>query len=147
MKRIFDYLDYREFLRDYYEEKKSENSYLLWYLGYHLHLDPEFLRKVIEGRSHLPEKTLPLIKSFFKLTKQESRYLRVLFWYSNAETFDEVTRLYKKLKRTQECSLRAFTRLKLPLSQRHPYPVMQTSFQSRWEHALAGSTFGQYFYR
>jgi uncharacterized protein (TIGR02147 family) len=95
MKRICEYLDYRGFLRDYYEEKKSENSYLLWYLGYHPHNDPDFLRKVIEGRFHLAEKTLPLICSFFKFTEQKSHYLVTLFRYNNAETFNEITRLLK----------------------------------------------------
>ena len=44
MKKIFEYLDYQEYLRDFYASHKQENPYFSYrYMGRRLSLDPGFL--------------------------------------------------------------------------------------------------------
>ncbi len=49
MLSIFDYLDYRIFLKDFYEKKKNENSFYSYrYMGNKVGVDPGNIVKIFQ---------------------------------------------------------------------------------------------------
>lgn len=78
MKRLFEYDNYQIFLNDFYNDKKRDNPYVLWYLGYHTKLDPSFLKCVLEGKEHLHDFSINAVCTYFKFSKLESGYFRFL---------------------------------------------------------------------
>ena len=123
MKRIFDYFDYQEFLRDYYEDKKRTNPYMSYrFLGQHLKLDPGFLLKVLQEKLHLSDRALPAICSFFKFSEQESRYFEMLLNYNKAKTPSDIKMYFEKLTSLRETRAR-------------PVEESQFEFYQKWYHS------------
>jgi uncharacterized protein (TIGR02147 family) len=123
MKTLFEYFDYQEYLRDFYEEKKRENSYISYrYLGNRMALDAGFLLKVIQGKLHLAEKSVPRICKFFNFTAQQAEYFRILIHYSKAKTNSEIKLYFEKL-------------LSLRDSKARPLQESQYAFYQKWYHS------------
>jgi uncharacterized protein (TIGR02147 family) len=52
---LFEYVDYRQYLRDVYEARKGENPlYSFQMMGNRLGMDPSYVAKVLAGQRHLP---------------------------------------------------------------------------------------------
>ncbi|MBN1759136.1 MAG: TIGR02147 family protein [Chitinispirillaceae bacterium] len=123
MKRLFEYFDYQEYLRDYYEEKKRDNPFMSYrYLGNHLRLDPGFLLKVLQGKLHLSERSLPKLCSFFKFNERESRYFELLVRYNKAKSTAEIKLYFEKLMTLRD-------------SRSHPMEEWQYAFYQKWYHS------------
>lgn len=139
-----EYLDYRLFLRDYFEEKLAENRYLVWYLGYHFNIKPDHLRQVIDGVSHLPAESVSKVCTFFRFTRKETGYFKLLFRLNNAEINSDVTRLFRKMVLLRNSSLPIIDRLKYTWSKKNYYKVYATTSWS-WESMMAGKCTTQEF--
>ena len=123
MKRLFEYFDYQEYLRDFYEEKKRDNPFMSYrYLGNHLRLDPGFLLKVLQGKLHLAERSLPRLCSFFKFNERESRYFELLVRYNKAKTTAEIKLYFEKLMTLRD-------------SRSRPMEEWQYAFYQKWYHS------------
>ncbi|MBN1307211.1 MAG: TIGR02147 family protein [Chitinispirillaceae bacterium] len=123
MKRLFEYFDYQEFMRDFYEEKKRENPYISYrYLGSHMHLDPGFLLKVLQGKHHLAERSIPSVCTFFKFSERESRYFEMLIKYNKAKTTSDIKLYFEKLMTLRE-------------SRARPVEESQYAFYQKWYHS------------
>ena len=138
MKTLFEYRDYRRFLREYFEEKKTENRYMLWFLGYHFNMEPDFLRGLIAGKYHLPKENITRVCAFFRFNRKETRYFKLLYRYNTAEMYSDITRLFRKLASNRSDSLSIIDRLKYTWSQRRYYPKVHASTSASWENLLAG---------
>ncbi|MBD3322098.1 MAG: TIGR02147 family protein [Chitinivibrionales bacterium] len=98
MKKITEYLDYRQFLSDFYEYQKSITSFFsLRYLGSKLNMDASLVLKVMQGKRHLSRKTLPLVCSLCNFDKQESRYFEALVGFNKARTDKEIKEAFEYL--------------------------------------------------
>jgi len=105
---IFDYLDYRAFLKDFYEEQKSCNNFFSYrYMGKRLNLDAGFLVRIIQGRFHLADSKISKVTALCKFNQKEADYFETLVRFSKARTEKE-TKLYfeKLLSMKQVCSSR-----------------------------------------
>ncbi len=123
MKRLFDYFDYQEFLRDFYEEKKRDNPFMSYrYLGQHMQLDPGFILKVLQGKLHLAERSLPSVCAFFKFSEKESRYFETLIRYNKAKTPSDVKLYFERLMTLRDCRAR-------------PVEESQYAFYQKWYHS------------
>jgi uncharacterized protein (TIGR02147 family) len=111
MKKVFEYFDYQIFLHDFYEEKKKENACISYrYLGAKLHLDPGFLLKVIQGKQHLAQKSIPHLCDFFKFSEREKEYFQLLVCYNKSKSATDIKLYFEKLvqlKDTRAKSLQA----------------------------------------
>lgn len=135
MKRLFDYFDYQEFLRDYYEEKKLGNPFMSYrYLGNHLHLDPGFVLKVLQGKLHLAERSLPSLCTFFKFTESESLYFKLLVNYNKAKSTTDIKLYFEKLM-----SLRG--------SRAQTVEESQYAFYQKWYHSVIHALLSIYEFR
>lgn len=100
MKSLFEYIDYRKFLRDYYNEKKKNTRHFSYrYFAQKTGINsPSFLKHVIDAERNL---TTPAIDKFCKalnLNKKETVYFRHLVLFNQAKTSIEKQEHYKVLR-------------------------------------------------
>jgi uncharacterized protein (TIGR02147 family) len=89
--QIFDYMDYREFLRNMFNERKSMHSiysYRLFSLkaGFK---SPNFLKLVIDGDRNLTKESIFRVAKAFSLNKKESEYFENLVFFNQSKTLEE----------------------------------------------------------
>ncbi len=84
---VFEYLDYREFLRDFYREQKHRHFYFSFrFLSQKTGIDPAHIARVFQCKRHLSEKSVASFVSLCKLTLEEKRYFEQLFSFNMAKT-------------------------------------------------------------
>lgn len=84
---IFDYLDYRKYLHDFYLDKKKQMpcfSYRL--IGQAVGMDSSFLIRVLQGSLHISAKKISGFIKVCKLPAQEGRYFEALVNFNKAKT-------------------------------------------------------------
>lgn len=97
---MFHYLEYREFLRDYYEAgKERQGFFTVRYMGMKTGLDASFLVKVMNKQLHLSEKSLPAVCAFLKLNKARADYFKTLVHFNKAKSRDQAQLYFEKLSR------------------------------------------------
>lgn len=91
---VKDYMDYRDYLRDYYAEQKKRNScYSLRFIGSRVSVDPSHLVKIFQRQRHIGNK---LIESFIKncgLTGTDAEYFVNLIRFNKSKS-DRDSKIY-----------------------------------------------------
>ncbi len=97
---IFDYLDYRAYLREFYRRRKEHTAFSYRAFSMRAKLkSPNYLKLVIDGERNL---TPPMAKRFAAacgLTGQGSSFFVELVAFGQATTMDERNEIYSRLKR------------------------------------------------
>jgi len=96
---VYDYLDYRSFLRDLFEFKKKQNKYFSYRnfsrkAGF---ASPNFLKLVIEGQRNLTNTSIVKIAKGFELKKQETEFFESLVFMNQAKILDDKNHYYRKM--------------------------------------------------
>ncbi len=89
-KNLFEYLDYRDFLRDFYQTQKSRNScysYRAFALKARL-ASPNYLKLVIDGKRRITDKTIDCFIKGLNLKPLEIRYFKSLILYNESEELE-----------------------------------------------------------
>lgn len=122
MPYLFDYQNYREFLRDFYHSKKAKNPKFSYRLLSRIFgfASPNFLKLVIEGDRNLTESSIEKISNGLKLKHLESNYFKVLVLSNQCKKLDEKQHLVDRL-----------SYLLAKAKERHLDQQFQT-FLSRW---------------
>jgi uncharacterized protein (TIGR02147 family) len=82
MKEVFEYLDYRDLLRDAYEEGKASNPILSYRtLAARLGTDASYLFRVLRKEQHLPAQCTPNALEFLDLSGRGAEYFQLLLAY------------------------------------------------------------------
>jgi uncharacterized protein (TIGR02147 family) len=99
MKPVFHYIDYRQFLRDYYEEKKRNTRHFSYrYFSAKAGIgSPVFLKLVIEGKRNISPAMAGRFAEAVRLNKSESRYFWHLVLFNQAKEADEKQEHYAVL--------------------------------------------------
>jgi uncharacterized protein (TIGR02147 family) len=99
MKTIFEYLNYRLYLKDAVQDRKRCNPHFSYrFISNYLNLkSPGFMNWVIQGKKRLPESLVPRIADLFKLKKEEREYLAILVKYNHCVNVVEREWLFKQL--------------------------------------------------
>jgi len=86
MRPVIEYIDYRECIRDYYEEKKASKG-LSWasFAEKAKLSSPVFLQYVCEGKKNLSERTAPQVAEAMELVGFESSFFCMLVALDNAK--------------------------------------------------------------
>ncbi len=84
---IFEYSDYRQYLSDYYTQKKmTHSSYSHRLFASQAGLSsPSHLLMIIKGERNLSMKTIPKFSDGLKLSQKEKRFFELLVLYSQTE--------------------------------------------------------------
>jgi uncharacterized protein (TIGR02147 family) len=86
MKSIFAYNDYRQYLKDYFEEQKARrpafsHRFLLRKMGV---TSSGFLSNILSGRRHLPASHVNRLSTALGLGKKGGRYFETLVAFNQA---------------------------------------------------------------
>lgn len=124
--QVFDYFDYREFLRDWYADKKATTrsfSYRAFSqrAGFS---SPNFLKLVMDGDRNLTARSIVKFMKGLRLNKQEQAYFQHLVDFTQAETHAERDASYQKLLKSRK------------LSQLKPLHREQYEYYADWYHPV-----------
>jgi uncharacterized protein (TIGR02147 family) len=105
---IYNYLDYRTYLRDAQEYMKSKDPaftvrYVAAKVGYK---SPGHITWILQGKRNLPSKQLPQFVRVYKLNKKEAQYFEVMVQYTNAKKHFDKKYHFEKLVSLQKTERR-----------------------------------------
>ncbi len=110
MKKIFEYLDYRDYLREFYEEKKGENPFFSYKLfGRMVDIDQSYLAKVLIKARHIAEKSIKKFIEYFSFDQQEAEYFETLVHFIKAKSDKESKLFFEKLLSFKELKSNVLT--------------------------------------
>lgn len=97
--RVFDYLDYRSFLRDLYESRRSEDRrfscrYIAQKVGFR---SASYFTQVLNGRAAMTPEMALRFAAFLRLDSSEADYLELLVLHQRAKSVKERRRYLEKL--------------------------------------------------
>lgn len=102
---VFEYTDYRKFLRDWYRAAKGATS--LSYRAFSKRAGLKsinFFKFVMDGVRNLTEESIGKFAAGLKLNKQETEFFKSLVFYTQAKTHEEKNRRYQNLLRSRKYS-------------------------------------------
>lgn len=104
MESIFSYTDYRQYLLDYFQEKKHANpgfSYriLAERAGFKAR---DYLMRVMKGQRNLSHDSADKLSGYFQFSEKQAEYFHALILFNQAETTSEKENLYVRLSEIQK---------------------------------------------
>lgn len=98
MKSIFDYLDYRAFLKDFYDHKKGRNPHYSYRVfGDKAGVDGSHLAKVLIGARHIAEDSIKHFAAACGFQEAEAEYFETLVYFGKAKTDAQEKNFFDKL--------------------------------------------------
>jgi uncharacterized protein (TIGR02147 family) len=83
MKPVFDYLDYRAYLKDFYEERKSEFAFFSYrMMAESFGLFPSNVFRILHGDAHLPSRCQSRALEVLGLSGRSAEYFQLLISYA-----------------------------------------------------------------
>jgi uncharacterized protein (TIGR02147 family) len=103
MKPIFNYLEYRDFLKDHYEFNKQKYPFFSFrYIALKTGLDASFYVKVLQKQMHISRKAIDPICHFLGFGKKESDYFKLLVNFNRAKQGEKSREYFEKLLELRE---------------------------------------------
>lgn len=99
MESIYNYSDYRQYIKDYYETHKAISpSFSFRYLSQKAGINSSaFFKFIIEGKRNLTKKTILKTCSALKLKDKDAEYFENLVFFNQARTIKEKNHYFDKL--------------------------------------------------
>jgi uncharacterized protein (TIGR02147 family) len=96
---LFEYNDYRSFLRDFYNKEKKRNPnfshrYIAQKVGF---TSSSFFSQVIKVQSNITPRLAINFARLMKLNKSETEYFQLLVQYNQAKSHEETKYFYEKI--------------------------------------------------
>jgi uncharacterized protein (TIGR02147 family) len=86
MNDIFDYMEYRNYLKDHYDcNKRSHTFFSFRYIALKTGLDASFYVKVLNKQKHIADTAVPALVDFLKFNKREGEYFAALVHFNKAK--------------------------------------------------------------
>ena len=126
-RKIYEYLDYRQYLTDYYQFKKLHSS------GFSLRTfsdrigfkTKDFILRVMRGDKNLSAQSVPMVAQALKLGKRESEFFEALVGFNQAGTTEERDNWFSQLQITLKAARFTSTQLRLA---HHQYQVYSQGY-------------------
>ncbi len=99
MPSIFEYLDYRKYLRDFYDEKKRKNAHFSYQIWAHRagFRSKSFFPEVISGKKNVSNEAVDVIAGSIGLEGKSFAYFEALVSFNQAKTHEQKTRTWARL--------------------------------------------------
>lgn len=99
MPNVFDYMDYREFLRDVYQENKARNpAYSCRFIARKVGFkSASFFSQILKGRSNISLSTAARFAAFLKLKRKEVDFFEALVLFNQAKSHEEKKQGFERL--------------------------------------------------
>ena len=95
-KSVFDYTDYRRYLREYYAWAKSHERGFSHraFMAKTGMSGPNYFKRVMEGVHNLTDNSIPKFTTALGLTESEANYFKYLVYFNQAGTLEEKDRFF-----------------------------------------------------
>ncbi len=98
MKSVKEYWEYRDYLKDFYSEKKRENPWFsLRYMGGRVSVDPSHLLKIFQRQRHIGNSLIDVFIMHCNLTGSDAEYFANLVRFNKAKSDRDCRIFYEKL--------------------------------------------------
>lgn len=85
MQSVFEYLDYRDLLKDHYEKCKGEVAFFSYrMMADQIGIDASYLFRILQKDYHLPHQHVPRTLEILGLTGRPAEYFQMLISYARA---------------------------------------------------------------
>ncbi len=96
---VFDYMDYREFLRDVYQTNKAKNKhyscrYIAQKVGFK---SASFFSQILKGRSNISLQMASRFAAFLQLKRKEVEFFEALVLFNQAKSHQEKKQGFERL--------------------------------------------------
>lgn len=109
MRSVIEYMEYRDFLKDFYETNKSRKPYFSFrYMESKVSIDASHLVKILQKQRHIGNDSIETFIKFCGLKRKEAEYFAALVQFNKAKTDRDSKFYYDKLlllKGVQTCAL------------------------------------------
>jgi len=126
VKSIYTYYDYRQYISDFYGEKKALNpNYSYRYIAGKVGIDHALIVKIIQGQRHIGSKTVDVFSSFLGLSSRQQEYFKLLVTFGKAKTNEERKHYFEKLLVYSEISEKQIDSTQYEFYQRWYYTAVR----------------------
>ena len=123
MKPVKEYFEYRDFLRDFYTEKKAESpTFSLRYMGRKVSVDPSHLVKIFQRERHIGDSLIDSFIAYCGLSGSNAEYFATLVRFNKAKSDRDSRMYFEKL-------------LSLKGSGAHSLEKNQYKYYTKWYHS------------
>ena len=106
MINLFEYLNYRDFLRDAYEERHASDwRFSHRYIADKAGFDSSMFNKILQGKRNLTERMVSVFADIFCNDAREKSYFANMVAFNQAKTHSESRQYLEKLVATKECKV------------------------------------------
>ncbi len=106
-KNIFEYMDYREFLRDLIDTMKKENpAYSMRAFAAKLACNPGQFNRILKGERNLLPAHIVEIGTIAKFSKKEKRFFELLVSYNHAKKQSEREYFYDQMQQFRKANVK-----------------------------------------
>jgi uncharacterized protein (TIGR02147 family) len=117
---LFEYIDYRQFLREFYEDRKREQPlYSFQMMGNRLDMDPSYVAKVLAGQRHLPAAKIEAAARVCGLSGRAAEYFECMVGFCRARSASDARVFQARMDRIRGVESTALS-------------SMQARFYSSW---------------
>jgi len=96
---VFDFLDYRDYLKALYETRRETSSVFSYrFMAQRIDVDAGQLARILQGKLHLPQRALSATLKLCKLDGREAAYFEDLFRLGKAKDPEEAARCRERLE-------------------------------------------------
>jgi uncharacterized protein (TIGR02147 family) len=107
MEPIYNYQDYRSFLRDFYAECNARNpKFSLRSFASKIGLNVSNITRILNGQRNISEETQSRIVVYLKLRERETEYFNLLVQYTQAHNTADKRALYEQIRLFRKTRLR-----------------------------------------
>ena len=137
-KKIFEFLDYREFLKDYYNTRKEANpAFSLRVFSDKIGFKAkDFISRVMNGEKKLSSQSIPKVANGLRLGKHETEFFAALVKFNQAETTEERNVAFEEMQTVLKVVRFA--------EKQHLLGHTQYMVYSHWRHLTIRSLIGMY---
>jgi uncharacterized protein (TIGR02147 family) len=98
MKSIREYLEYRDFLKDFFDTKKEANSHFSYrVMGKRVGIDASHLVKIFQKQRHISTQLIDGLIEFCQLKERDAQYFSTLVHFNKAKSEHDAKVYYEKL--------------------------------------------------
>ncbi len=137
-RKVFEFLDYREFLKDYYNTRKEANpAFSLRVFSDKIGFKAkDFISRVMNGEKKLSTQSIPKVANGLRLGKHETEFFTALVKFNQAETTEERNAAFEEMQ--------AVLKVVRFAEKQHLLGHTQYMVYSHWRHLTIRSLIGMY---
>lgn len=129
MVSVFDYLDYRDFLQDYYNDRKKNDAYFSYrFMGARVHLHASHLIRILQKQRHITLKSIPGFAGLCKMSLREREYFEALVNFNKAKSETQAKSAFERLLSLSSLDKRQLRADQYELFQHWYYGAIQVLF-------------------